>query len=401
MHKVISGFGQYHTNEFDSKNSSRKLIPYKTIGLREIQLIVDNPKVVVKQRNQWIIPSSFPSRIFEEQAKNGSYLFLWADLDEHPKPIGYVRDVVEQIVGCDFEIYTTSSATKDKPKARILIPLANALSSQEWVLSQAALNKLLCQYEINPDRANERYAQLCYLPNRGAYYESDFERNGIYFNPVVAWGEHINLYTESTEITDDYRGVQKNTEITEVIDAVSDIDYTNLPSDCCPKEEGQRNRCLFTFGRYLKHLYTHADFEFLRPLVFGWHKQFIDVIGSKNFSETWTDFRRGWSKIKVPYGQGIESIIDSIDLDIPIPQTFIDLGYGAKEFKLLLICRQLQFVNGDAPFFLAARTAERLIDYHFTGAAKMLDALVADGFLELITKGKMGRASRYRCIWNE
>jgi hypothetical protein len=141
--------------------------------------------------------------------------------------------------------------------------------------------------------------------------------------------------------------------------------------------------------------------DYLRPIVLGWHNHFINEISTKSFSETWTDFRRGWLKIKVPYGQGIETIIESIDLDIPIPQTFIELGYGAKEFKLLLICQQLQLTHGEEPFFLSARMAEKLINYHFTGTAKMLDALVSDGFLELITKGKMGEASRYRCIWNE
>ena len=158
---------------------------------------------------------------------------------------------------------------------------------------------------------------------------------------------------------------------------------------------------MFTFGRYLKHLYPDTGLDCLRKIVLGWHNHFIELIGTKSFSETWTDFRRGWLKIKVPYGQLIESIVDSIDLDIPIPQTFIDLGYGAKEFKLLLICHQLQLINGEAPFFLSARMAEKLIKYHYTGAAKMLDALVSDGFLELITKGVTPKASRYRCIWNQ
>jgi len=179
------------------------------------------------------------------------------------------------------------------------------------------------------------------------------------------------------------------------------IDYTNLPSDCCPQEEGQRNITLFTFGRYLRKLNPDADFNYLRPLVLGWHNHFINLIGTKNFSETWTDFRRGWVAIKVPYGEGIESIINSIDFGIPIPQTFLDMGYGAKEFKLLLICHQLQLIHGEEPFFLSARKAEEFINYHYTGTAKMLNSLVADGFLELVTNATMVKAIRYRCLWNE
>ena len=394
-HDIISGLGQTFTCKSNNKI-------YPIIGLDEIRTLVDNPQSVPKEKARWALPSAFHSRSSKEQPEHGSYLYLWADLDTVYMPIDEVRDAVESFIDADYEIYTTRSATKENQKARVLIPLANAISPSEWHMYQGALNKLICEHQIVPDDANKRYAQFFYLPNRGDFYRHLSRRQDKYFNPTSQWNNYLdaNLSTESTEITDDYRGVQKNTEITEVIDGVSDIDYTNFPSDCCPKEEGQRNRCLFTFGRYLKYLYTHADFEFLRPLVLGWHNHFIDVIGTKSFSETWTDFRRGWLKIKVPYGQGIESIIESIDLDLPIPQTFIDLGYGAKEFKLLLISRQLQLINGEEPFFLAVRTAGTLIDYHYTGAGKMLDTLVADGFLELITKGKMGKASRYRCIWD-
>lgn len=397
MLTVISGYGQYHTNEFDEGNSNRRLTPYKSISFEEIQSIVDSPKAVPKNRGQWIIPSSFHSRSFEEQSKNGSYWLLWADLDTQPKPITYVRDTLLEILSSDFEIYTTRSAAKENPKARILIPLAKALSPQDWVLSQQTLNKLLCQSGITPDKVNERYAQLCYLPNKGEYYESASIRNGNYFH-TSTW---LTLSTERTEFTDDYRGLLKRTENTDVIVDALVMDYTKLPLDCCPKEEGQRNITLFTFGRYLKQRHPDESFDYLRPLVLGWHKHFIDAIGTKNFSETWADFRRGWAAIKVPYGQGIESIVDGIDFGIPIPQTFLDLGYGTIEFKLLLICRQLQLVNGDAPFFLSARTAEKLINYHFTGAAKMLDALVSDKFLELITKGKTPKASRYKYIWKD
>lgn len=388
MLTVITGFGQFHTN----KPGSNKSKPYKELGWLEIQSIVDNPKVAPKDRGQWIIPSSFHSRNFEEQSKHGSYWLLCADLDEDPKPISYVKDKLLEMLGSDFEIYTTRSATRANQKARILIPLANALSPKEWMLSQQTLNKLLCQRGITPDRVNERFAQIYYLPNKGEHYESISIRDGNYFNPINAW------HDLSTECTDEYRGSQKNTEITEVI--ASAMDYSKLPTDCCPMEEGQRNKCLFIFARYLKKLYPDADLEFLRPLVLGWHKHFINVIGTKNFSETWADFRRGWKVTKVPYGQGIVEIIDSIDFDIAIPQSLIDLGYGAKEFELLLICRQLQLVNGEEPFFLSVRNAGKFINYHYTGAAKMLSSLLADGFLELVANATKVKAIRYKCLWN-
>ena len=397
MHKVTSGFGQYHTNEFDSSKPTRKLKSYISVGLEDIRAYVDNPKQTLKQKAQWIIPSTLPSRSFEEQSLKGEYHFLWADLDKQPKPISYVRDVLRKIMDADFEIYTTSSATKEKPKARILIPLANALSPQEWMISQQALNKLLCQSEINPDIANERSAQLCYLPNRGEYYETAFERNANYLNPLIAWRE---LTTERTECSEEYRCIQKITEISEVVSGCRDMDYSSLPIDCYPQEEGQRTIKLFTFARYLKKLHPNADFEYLRPIVLGWHKHFIDVISTKDFSETWTDFRKGWEAIKFPYGEGVEAEIGKIDFDTPIPQTFINLGYGAKEFKLLLICHRLQSINDEEPFYISVRDAGKYIKCHPTTAGKMLDSFASDGFLKLISKGVTPKASRFRCLWN-
>ena len=98
MLTVITGFGQFHTNN----PASNKSKPYKEMGWLEIQSIVDNPKAAPKHRGQWIIPSSFHSRNFEEQSKHGSYWLLCADLDDDPKPISYLKDKLLEMLGSDF-----------------------------------------------------------------------------------------------------------------------------------------------------------------------------------------------------------------------------------------------------------------------------------------------------------
>ena len=108
MHKVISGSGQFHSNEVNPNKPNKKLKPYQPIGLNGIRMLVDNPRSTKKWMANWIIPSSHPSRNFDEQAKNGSYHFLWADLDKEPRCLAYLKEVLEIIIGCDFEIYTTS-----------------------------------------------------------------------------------------------------------------------------------------------------------------------------------------------------------------------------------------------------------------------------------------------------
>lgn len=397
MHKVITGSGQYHTNEADPNKPNRPLKPYQTIDLAGIRMLVDNPRSTSKQLAQWIIPSSHSSRIFEEQAKCGLYHFLWADLDENPKPITNVKEVLEKIVDGDFEIYTTSSATHNNPKSRILIPLATPLSPHDWVSCQGRLNKLLSQHGIDPDKANERYAQLCYLPNRGHYYEYLSHRDGLFFDPLVSWNDYLASGL-STESTDDYRGLQRITEITEVIEAVGVIDIKNIPASCLPNAEGQRNQCLFQLARFLKTKYPQATATEMKQYVIWWHSQHIEVIGTISFLESWTDFTRGWDKVKVPYGQSINSVLKNIDMEMPVPQHLINMGYDNRSFLLLLVCRQLQIISGDNPFFLSARTAGEIVDYHFTGTSKMLAAMVTDGILQLVSKGTGLKASRYKYI---
>ena len=61
---------------------------------------------------------------------------------------------------------------KSIKKSRILILLKAPLNGIDWVLSQQSLNDALDALGVTPDRANERTAQLCYLPNRGTFYKS-------------------------------------------------------------------------------------------------------------------------------------------------------------------------------------------------------------------------------------
>lgn len=397
-HQIISGIGKSFTRK-SNKN------PYPLVSLEEIRFLVDNPQTVPKDKARWALPSTLHSRNHAEQQNNGSYLYLWADLDKVYQPINAVRDAIESFIKTDYEIYTTHSASIDNQKSRVLIPLAKAIPADEWHQYQGILNKLICELGITPDECNKQYGQFFYLPNRGEFYAHFSRRDESYFNPALEWLSCLNIklteMTETTEYTDDDRRVQMKTEITDVIAGV-DIDYSNLPSDCTPKAEGERNKKQFNFARYLKRYYPKTDWNQLRPIVMGWHKHFQDVIGTKGFSETWSDFRRGWVKIKVPYGEGIESIINDIDLDVDVPEEFINLGYvKPREFKLLLICEQLQLLHGDEPFFLSCRKAGEFIQYNREGSSLILDSFVADGILEIVKKPTAKDATRYRYIWRD
>ena len=178
---MVSGIGQLHTNEPDPVKPDKLLAPYLTIGVRGIQAMVDSPQQVDKPEAQWLIPSSFPSRKFKTQEQSGQYFALWADLDDHPPTLPDLDAMVEGILGgCDFELYNSRSATLENQKARVLIFLDQPLGYADWNLAQEILNDKLEALGIIPDRATERAAQLCYLPNRGEFYGSISKREGKY-----------------------------------------------------------------------------------------------------------------------------------------------------------------------------------------------------------------------------
>jgi len=182
--RFCSGFGQYHSD----KNGQ----PYADISLTEIQNLVDNPAQCEKQKSQWIIPSTLKSRRFSDQEQSGQYWLLWLDFDDTPPTLNEIKRHLIKIIGnADFEIYNTSGATFTNQKSRVLIPLGQWLGFEDWARCQRILNDKIETLGTKPDRANERAAQLCYLPNRGQLYNSEHQRNDIFFNPLEKFADEI------------------------------------------------------------------------------------------------------------------------------------------------------------------------------------------------------------------
>lgn len=188
--RFVSGLGQHHTNDADPQNPNKKLTPYLEIDLAGIRALVDTPQKVDKQSALWFIPSTLKSRRFNEQENNGEYWMLWADFDENPKPLKQLNDYISQF-NFDFEIYSSHSATINNQKGRILIPLNKPLSGADWIICQKILNDTFNTNGFTPDRASERAAQLCYLPNAATFCERYSKRNDIYFDVMNAWAENI------------------------------------------------------------------------------------------------------------------------------------------------------------------------------------------------------------------
>lgn len=192
----VSGRGQYHTDE----PGKEKRKPYLSVTLAAIREKVDNPPSVPKAEGQWFIPSTLPSRTFATQESNGEFGMLWADLDNNPKPLSEVCNVVTEdiLVWFNVEVYASRSAKVDYQKGRVLVPLVRPLSGANWLLCQKVLNDKLEAYGMTPDRKSEGCAQLCYLPNRGEFYASHSWRQGAFFDPLVTWADEIEEARKQT-----------------------------------------------------------------------------------------------------------------------------------------------------------------------------------------------------------
>lgn len=221
----VSGQGQYHSNEPGAK----KRKPYLVVTLADIRAMVDSPPSVPKENGRWFIPSTLPSRTFDEQRDNGEFWLLWADLDKDPRPLAEVADaVLYDVVDLhDFEVYASRSARPDYQKGRIFIPLASPLSGADWLLCQKVFNDKLEALGFTPDRKSEGCGQLCYLPNRGEFYESHNMRSGALFDPLTAWRDEIEAARTQTHeriarplTTDDIDGVHDT-----VIDYMEKVEW--------------------------------------------------------------------------------------------------------------------------------------------------------------------------------
>ncbi|WP_155321959.1 hypothetical protein [Desulfosarcina ovata] len=179
--KLCSGFGQFH-----SPANKAHPLDYVTITMADIERMAANPPSIEKSKAQWVIFSILLSRVHTEQREKGRFHALWADIDEVNGMT--FNDIVERANGCllDFLAYTSRSATEEKQKSRIIVPLAGHVAGNHFVRLQKILNDKLEENGVTPDRATERAGQVCYLPNRGKFYLFHIEKSSGPM-PADAW----------------------------------------------------------------------------------------------------------------------------------------------------------------------------------------------------------------------
>lgn len=181
---------------------------------------------------------------------------------------------------------------------------------------------------------------------------------------------------------------------------VNDPDVEKAIRETLPDGEGQRNGAIFSFCRTLKAIPALADqpAAALRETVECWHRRALGVIGTKSFDATWSDFRHAWARVRFPKGDDPLALVLQQAMASNPPAC---AGrYESPEMKLLIcVCRELQQLAGDRPFFVSCREAARVLGIPDHKAAwRLLRTLVTDGVLEVIERGTKTKATRYRYV---
>lgn len=172
--QFLTGFGQRDTHAVtladERPNTSPKAgTPYKTISWGDVIALAQSPRSAPKHRAQFVIPSTYAEsdgRTHDVQRQRGKFVFLAVDVDSGSPSMAQIETALGEVLGqCEALIYTSSGATPDRMKWRVLIPLERALAGADYADTQSAFFDLLGAQGIEADRALERPGQPVFLPN--------------------------------------------------------------------------------------------------------------------------------------------------------------------------------------------------------------------------------------------
>ena len=142
---------------------------YPGISWADIARLVSNPQAKEKQDADFFIPSTYrehDGRAHDAQRERGAYRMLALDIDRGNPSLDDVLAAVEAICGpVSLLAYSSSGASPENRKWRVLIPVMGVLTGAEYELAQTALFDLLHANGIHPDGALARCGQPIYLPN--------------------------------------------------------------------------------------------------------------------------------------------------------------------------------------------------------------------------------------------
>lgn len=167
----------------------------------------------------------------------------------------------------------------------------------------------------------------------------------------------------------------------------------DLPFNCLVHVAGQRNKACFELARWVKGKAPDSSRDELQVFVKRWHEYNLTNMGTKDFEETWIDFLYGLNRVNSPYGQSMAAILAELP-DLPVEMRAH--GFGEKGTVLLRLCLGLAQRSLDGIFYLSGHVAAQHLNCTPQWVYKLISLFVADGFVEIISKGVRSKASEYR-----
>jgi hypothetical protein len=142
---------------------------YPGISWAEIARMAASPQAKEKIDADFFIPSTYrehDGRSHDAQREHGAFRMLALDIDRGNPSLDDVLAAVEAVCGpVSLLAYSSSGASPENRKWRVLLPLAGVITGGEYEAAQTALFDLLHAHGIHPDGALARCGQPIYLPN--------------------------------------------------------------------------------------------------------------------------------------------------------------------------------------------------------------------------------------------
>jgi hypothetical protein len=167
-----------------------------------------------------------------------------------------------------------------------------------------------------------------------------------------------------------------------------------------PRAFSTRNYAVFAFARALRGIPgigppDASTLPKLRPYVKEWWKRAEPHMLTKDWGVTWGDFSRAWVRVRHPEGTDVLArALEAAEAADP-PAWAAD--YGPSQKLLASLCRELQRMAGDQPFFLSCAKAGDCVGVDQRTAWSYFNGFIADGVLIKHTEGTKHRATRWRC----
>lgn len=172
--RFLTAYGSFDTHAVtlrDGKMNTRPQAgqPYESISWAEIRGLVATPAARPKNSAQFVILSTYTEcdgRTHKVQRELGQFWGLAVDIDAGNQPLSAVEAAVRDVAaGAAAIIYSSSSASPENRKWRVLIALHSPLAGADYPDTQQALFELLESRGLRCDITLARAGQPIYLPN--------------------------------------------------------------------------------------------------------------------------------------------------------------------------------------------------------------------------------------------